>query len=286
MKTRRPSLIGEGLPSRRNTSDAVPIPVNGLPPPTVPTRMHSETAITTHPTTRATRPLPPSLPVPPLPSSPSAAETAQVVQVLTNAAHRVAHQSQVVAASQSPATGSGQLQALARQQQVLTLTAVALENEVLHRPHLHADPASTSSSVLVATAQQVVNGVARQVAADRSAFALQQMTTAPSAPPPRPVSLNDVSVATQSAVAQAVALTDPRSSEVEVMMTANALVQNHTRVNPLMPLAPVVEAPAPVAVIPPQPLPIPLSMTLGPNGEPVPAFLGAVGMAPSDPHLL
>lgn len=146
--------------------------------------------------------------------------------MLTTAAQRVAQeaQSQVVAAG-APSEPGHELQALAKQQHVLTVTAQAVDdNTVGSQGSVVAQP----SSVLAAAAQQVVLQAARQVAADRSALATAHISAGlppPSAGTAGQVTVNEVSVATQSAVAQAVELTGPLSSEVDVLMTASSLLQ-------------------------------------------------------------
>jgi hypothetical protein len=153
-------------------------------------------------------------------------QDAQVIQVLTSAAQRVAQeaQSQVVAAG-VPSEPGHELQALAKQQHVLTVTAQAVDDTVSAQGNAITQP----SSVLAAAAQQVVLQAARQVAADRTAIATAAQISA--GLPPQPVgaaaqvTVNEVSVATQSAVAQAVELTGPLSSEVDVLMTASSLLQ-------------------------------------------------------------
>jgi hypothetical protein len=152
-------------------------------------------------------------------------QDAQVIQVLTTAAQRVAQeaQSQVVAAG-APSEPGHELQALAKQQHVLTVTAQAVDDTVASQGCVPAQP----SSVLAAAAQQVVLQAARQVAADRSAIAAAQISAGLPPPPAGAagqVTVNEVSVATQSAVAQAVELTGPLSSEVDVLMTASSLLQ-------------------------------------------------------------
>lgn len=148
-----------------------------------------------------------------------------MIQVLTAAAQRVAQeaQSQVVAAG-VPNEPGHELQALAKQQHVLTVTAQAVDNTVSAQGNSVAQP----SSMLAAAAQQVVLQAARQVAADRTAIAAAQISAGFSPPPvgaAGQVTVNEVSVATQSAVAQAVELTGPLSSEVDVLMTASSLLQ-------------------------------------------------------------
>lgn len=141
------------------------------------------------------------------------------MQVLTTAAQRVAQeaQSQVVA---SPLDSGPELQALAKQQHVLTVTAQAFNS--MGSPDT-AD-GQVQSSMLAAAAQQVVLSAARQVVADRTAGG-SPITTTPAAQ----VTVKDVSVATQSAVAQAVEMVGPLSSEVDVLMTAKSLLQQQTR---------------------------------------------------------
>ena len=157
-------------------------------------------------------------------------QDAQVIQVLTTAAQRVAQeaQSQVVAAG-APSEPGHELQALAKQQHVLTVTAQAVDDTVASQGCVTAQP----SSVLAAAAQQVVLQAARQVAADRSAIAAAQISAGLPPPPAGTagqVTVNEVSVATQSAVAQAVELTGPLSSEVDVLMTASSLLQAQSQV--------------------------------------------------------
>lgn len=170
-----------------------------------------------------------------------------MVQVLTTAAQRVAQeaQSQVVA---SPNDAGPELQALAKQQHVLTVTAQAfnskLSGEIL-------DGSAAQSNALTAAAQQVVLQAARQVAADRAVGA------APSGIPPSQVAgpqvtVKDVSVATQSAVAQAVDMVGPLSSEVDVLMTASSLLQQQTRA-PLPPPPPILDTQLAVVTDPSRP---------------------------------
>lgn len=165
---------------------------------------------------------------------PVATHDAQVMQVLTTAAQRVAQ----VAHSQvtTDTTTGPELQALAKQQHVLTVTAKAFDQEVIGQ---RMDGTMQGSTVLAAAAQQVVFQAARQVAADRSAVAASQIS-AGLLPPPSAVTVNEVSVATQSAVAQAVEITGPMSSDVDVLITASTLLQQQTR-PPLNPPAPVLD---------------------------------------------
>ncbi|KAH7913761.1 hypothetical protein BJ138DRAFT_1001713 [Hygrophoropsis aurantiaca] len=202
--SRRSSLNDDSHKPRRVTSDsAVP---QSVPPRTLRSQSSTSTLV-----------------------SPVATHDAQVMQVLTTAAQRVAQeaQSQVIA-SLTPNDPGPELQALAKQQHVLTVTAQAFDQEVTGQ---RVEGTSQASNVLAVAAQQVVFQAARQVAADRSAAVASQMPAG--APPPPPaatqVTVNEVSVATQTAVAQAVEITGPLSSEVDVLMTASSLLQQQFR---------------------------------------------------------
>ncbi|KAL4067913.1 hypothetical protein J3A83DRAFT_4097625 [Scleroderma citrinum] len=208
--SRRGSLSGDVHKPRRVSSDQSLIPPRSLR------------------TTAAALAPPPSV----------ATHDAQVMQVLTTAAQRVAQvaQSQVIAATNIAIDPRLELQALAKQQHVLTMTAKAFDQEVTGQ---RTDGPLQASTVLAAAAQQVVFQAARQVAADRSAVAASQIS-AGLPPPPAAVTVNEVSVATQSAVAQAVEITGPLSSEVDVLITASSLLQQQIRA-PVSPPAPVLD---------------------------------------------
>lgn len=159
---------------------------------------------------------------------PVATQGAQVMQVLTSAAQRVAQeaQSQVVA-SLTPSEPPGpELQALAKQQHVLTITAAAFDQE--RSGQRQEGSSQSASNILAVAAQQVVLQAARSVRADRSAGAGTQVLPSQSVAAQQ-VTVNEVSVATQSAVRQAVEITGPLSSEVDVLMTASSLLQQQAR---------------------------------------------------------
>ncbi|KAH9958285.1 hypothetical protein BC827DRAFT_1344972 [Russula dissimulans] len=267
--SRRASLVGEG-PRRLTNDSAVP---------------------QTPPLIRQ-----PTATLPPLPPQPVPSQDAQVIQVLTSAAQRVAQeaQSQVVAAG-APSEPGHELQALAKQQHVLTVTAQAVDDTVTAQGNAITQP----SSVLAAAAQQVVLQAARQVAADRSAIAAAQISAGFSPPPAAAagqVTVNEVSVATQSAVAQAVELTGPLSSEVDVLMTASSLLQVQAQQSQAqaqvqaqvqVPVQPRPVPQPPVSVVPialrhhasfsgmPVPAPLPISQSHPPEGNlisPIPSL--------------
>ncbi|CAE6441548.1 unnamed protein product [Rhizoctonia solani] len=143
----------------------------------------------------------------------------QVMQVLASAVSRVTH----AAHAAQVHNGVDHAAALVKQQQVLGITAQAVADEVRAGPH---PDSQGTASVLVAAAHSVVVGAAQLVATDRVTQATRNAVD-PNvmAPNQAPISVTEVSVATQSAVAHAVALNGPMATEVEVMMTANALIQ-------------------------------------------------------------
>jgi len=158
--------------------------------------------------------------LPPAPVTPNA----QIVQVLNTAVEQVSQavQEQVVS-SRHPTEHSAELQALAKQQHVLSVSAQALDNKT-------ANPSGSSSAanVLVAAAHQVVYKAAVQVATTNSVIQSLPVTTTQ-------LSVQDVSAATLSAVAQAVDIVGPLSSEVDVMMTASSLLSHQASIVPPAP---------------------------------------------------
>jgi len=149
------------------------------------------------------------------------------------------------------------------------VTAQAVDDTVFSQGSAITQP----SSVLAAAAQQVVLQAARQVAADRSAIAAAQISAGLPPPPvgtASQVTVNEVSVATQSAVAQAVELTGPLSSEVDVLMTASSLlhaqqVQSQAQVQVQVPSRPVRHHGSFSGV--PVPAPVPVALSHPPEGN-------------------
>lgn len=192
------------------------------------------------------------------PPAPSAAETAQVIAVINSAANRVAQEAQTQnVANPGPAQAHAQA-SLAKQQHVLEVTAQVISTEAhnaLVGRSIGEQP--KAASVLVQAAQAVVHQAARQLQADKTAVAILQSKNGPAQAPiaPPSVSLTDVSIATQSAVAHAVAITGSQSSEVEVMLTANSLIQQRSRADSRAGMIPATLAPQPA---PPNPYAVPL----------------------------
>lgn len=133
------------------------------------------------------------------------------MQVLTSAAQRVTQEM-----SQSISSSSAEQVELYKQQHVLTKTANAFDSMRTGQTPESAD--------LAIAAHQVVLQAATTVLADRTAAAA---ATAPACPPQaalQQVTVNEVSVATQDAVAKAVARS-PTSSDVNIIRTAATILQ-------------------------------------------------------------
>lgn len=149
-----------------------------------------------------------------------------MLQVLTTAAERVAQEAQAhVISAHNPSDPPGpQLQSLAKQQHVLTVTAQAMDYA--------AGGTDMSPNTLVAAAQQVILHAARHVQEDKEVTAVLSIRAGELPPVPTSVTVDEVSLATQSAVAHAVELTGPLSSEVDVMITASSLLRQSPRMMP------------------------------------------------------
>ena len=272
--SRRPSLVGDLTTPRRIMSD--PVLPQTTPPRCVERSYlsHTNNPFITNQTCDLCRVLRAQAAL--APAAPVIAPDSQVVQVLTTAAQRVAQeaQSQVVA---SPNELGPELHSLAKQQHVLTVTAQAFNNKSSAEP---PDGSSAPSNALAAAAQQVVLQAARQVAADRRSAAVSSGIP-PAQAVTTQVTVKEVSVATQSAVAQAVEIVGPLSSEVDVLMTAKSLLQQQTiqqqvRTTPASAIA--VDPPIPAPLDPVRPhstgnmLPIPFPSSAPSVAPPVTAF--------------
>jgi hypothetical protein len=152
------------------------------------------------------------------------AKDAQVLQVLTTAAQRVAQEAQSQLAFTPLTEHNPELEALAKAQHVLAATAQALD-ERQHLPPEMMNPQMTNT-VLAAAGEEVVLQAARHVAADHSLVAAQKVAVGLSAPhePAATVTVSEVTTATQNAVAQAVDIIGPMSTDVDVMRTATEIL--------------------------------------------------------------
>jgi len=141
------------------------------------------------------------------------------------------------------------LELLAKQQHVLTVTAQALDQTLDHGGVTRADVASQPSHVLAmaSAAQQVVLQAARTVTADRAALNNSMGIQTPQSTIHSQVTVNEVSVATQTAVAKAVGMAGPLSNEVDVLMTASSLLQQQERNTPPAPSSPATLDPAQIS---------------------------------------
>ncbi|KAF7969280.1 hypothetical protein HWV62_27811 [Athelia sp. TMB] len=217
--SRRPSLISEVTNPRRVTSDSA---VPQLIPP--------------RPLIRAQTTLAPPPPVV------SSANDAQVLQVLNSAAQRVAQEvkSQVIGSrplNEAPVS----LELLAKQQHVLSVTAQALGETLDHNnAGTNAGPSPQASQVraMASAAQQVVLQAARTVTADRTALNTSLGIPSSQEVIASQVTVNEVSVATQDAVAKAVNMSGPLSSEVNILMHASSLLQQKAQESAPVPSPP------------------------------------------------
>lgn len=217
----------------------------------------------------------------------STTQDTQVLQVLTTAAQRVAQeaQSQVIA-SRTPSEPTAALELLAKQQHVLTVTAQALDQTIDHGgTGSRLDNGTQPSHVLAmaSAAQQVVLQAARTVTADRTAHNTSMGIQTPQSTVASQVTVNEVSMATQTAVAQAVGMAGPLSSEVDVLMTASSLLQQQARNTPPAPSPPAssdsVQLSASTEPTRPHSTPFPMSMTAGSTGMP-PFFPNSLSAVP------
>lgn len=176
------------------------------------------------------------------PTVASTSNDMQVMEVLTTAAQRVAQeaQSQVIS-SLTPSEHTPSLELLAKQQHVLTVTAAALDRtRDQPGPGAGSDVQPQPSHVLAmaTAAQNVVLQAARSVKLDRTALNTSMGMQSPQTTAQTQVTVKEVSVATQTAVAQAVGMSGPLSSEVDVLMTASSLLQQQQRNTPPAPSPP------------------------------------------------
>jgi len=196
--SRRPSLVGDVNNPRRGLSDPL---VQSSPPRASALRQaQGETLRTIQPVT---------------------APTSQVVQVLTNAAQRVAQDVQNHVISEQP----GSMALLAKQQHVLTVTADALTSSSTHAPDAISEiPMITPGQSLAVIAKGVVLQAARQAVTDRANAVACSIGQPVSALGPVAVTVEDVSMATQSAVATAVEMVGQFGSEVQIMSKAREVL--------------------------------------------------------------
>lgn len=124
---------------------------------------------------------------------------------------------------------------LTRQEHVLTSTAQAINRVMIASAsppvveHGDAKESRIVEATLARAGTEVVICAAQKVAADRSA-AIQLttgMTTSELDPPM--VTMEEVSSTTKTAVAEAVEITDTTASPIDVMLTAETIIQQNTQ---------------------------------------------------------
>ncbi|KAI1788275.1 hypothetical protein LXA43DRAFT_894961 [Ganoderma leucocontextum] len=164
-----------------------------------------------------------------VPVASAVASESQVVQVLNTAAQRVAMEAQLQVVA-SPNQVGTKLHALAKQQYVLTTSVQAMSSKMAGEL---SDAAVAQLKALTAAAQQLVLQAARQVVAGRTLAAvssgLSSSATVSTVPQ---ITIKEVSIATQSAVAEAVDIVGTLSSEVDVLIMAR-LLQHRKHPTPL-----------------------------------------------------
>ncbi|KAF8498896.1 hypothetical protein JB92DRAFT_2654121, partial [Gautieria morchelliformis] len=126
---------------------------------------------------------------------------------------------------------------LTRQEQVLTVTAHAINDALSAPSHAASEQPTNASDALARAGTDVVLWALHKVAADHSAV-IQMATGIPAEynSGVQEVTMHEVSSATKTAVAQAVEQTDTLTSPIDVMLTAETIIQRNTQpVTPCIP---------------------------------------------------
>lgn len=119
---------------------------------------------------------------------------------------------------------------LNRQEQVLTVTAQAINSAIAAPSHTAAEQGTNANDALARAGTEVVLCALQKVAADHSA-AIQLTTGIPAEfnPGMQEVTMHELSSTTKTAVAQAVEQTNTLTSPIDVMLTAETIIQRHTQ---------------------------------------------------------
>jgi hypothetical protein len=163
-------------------------------------------------------------------------DLSQILRVVTEASQNVAQAQSQANVSPHGAGNAVQVQrqvALAKQRQVLIMTIEALNIGMLDTRNSESPAAST----LAHAARDVVSEVARQIVLERVTRmpdARSNASTEAKAGPlafhsSPPLSIKEVAAGLQTSVAHAVNHSDAMSSELEVMMTACALIKQQSQ---------------------------------------------------------
>lgn len=211
-RSRRPSVVSES--PRRSSSDSALF--QQAFPRCVPANFGSSTNLIWY------RSKPRSIPVP---TTVNESPNARVIRVLQTVAQRVSDETESQFVSSSPKQG-GDLQDLVKQKHVLEQTMDAYDKTISGQGH-------NENRRLALAAQNVVVAAANIVIADKS--------VANGVPPPPPVeparaiecvTMNELTDATQDAIAEAVKRNGTASTEVDIIVAATSILQSRTPASP------------------------------------------------------
>jgi hypothetical protein len=150
------------------------------------------------------------------------------MQVLSNAAQRVAevkHEQEMANAQTSLPPPQAEMASLDKQQHVLSLTATVMHQVTTQHPFI-PPPAPGVQQVAEAAREMVFQAAHTSLMQKQVGVEEQKLAgTIPLDTITDPVTVNEVTATTQSAVAEAVKITGPGVSEVTVLMTARNLLQ-------------------------------------------------------------
>ncbi|KAF6763922.1 hypothetical protein DFP72DRAFT_873762 [Ephemerocybe angulata] len=155
---------------------------------------------------------------PPVVPIPGETSSSRVIRVLQNVAQRVTDEAehQIVDPSTIPKTDS--LQDIVMQKHVLDQTVEAMDMELSGHGH-------SASKRLVIAAQQVVIQAAANVIADRNVSIGRAPVVPNKSTAVQRVSVSELSDATHDAIAAAVKTNGPRSTEVDIIVTAASILK-------------------------------------------------------------
>ena len=156
------------------------------------------------------------------PSSPGS--SARVIQILQSAAQRVEQETHSQMISSFPPK-EGQIEDLVKQKHVLEQTVTAYGGELSGR----TEGPQSQNRVLAVAAQNVVVQAAQTVIADRTAAVAGLPISPAQSTAMQQVTVNEVSVATQDAIAKAVKINGTSSTEVDIILTATSILHEQAR---------------------------------------------------------
>lgn len=164
--------------------------------------------------------------VPPVATSSTVTEVpGQPMAIMTGALESVTqkvHAGIIHSVGNTTSSANKQIEQLVKQKHVLEVTASVMDS----KPQIMSTV--TQPATLKAVAEHVVLLATQKVEVDHStAAAISSFSTGiPQSTAPPPPLITEISAATESAVAQAVEITGPLSSEIDVMKTAGSLLEH------------------------------------------------------------